>query len=64
MKVRLEVSDGGFVLDAEIPPFNAAPQALIWGIRVFLYHRFENEVHTYRESNFTYMIPPHRELDP
>lgn len=35
MKVRLETSGGELVTEREIPPFNTAPDVLLWGSRVF-----------------------------
>lgn len=35
MKIRLLTSDGQFVHEQEIPPFNAHPDVIGWGDRVF-----------------------------
>jgi hypothetical protein len=69
MKVRLFTRDGGYVADAEIPPFNEFPDVIIWGERFFVapdvdrvprpvleFHAVE-EQHAYVEA-FTYAIVP------
>ena len=33
--IRLETADGGFVGWARLPPFNKAPDILVWGERFF-----------------------------
>ena len=66
MKVKLFTSDGdGFVTEAEIPPFNKAPDLVIWGQRFFVAPNVDADVRAaevrageiaYVEA-FTYAIP-------
>lgn len=37
MKIKLITRDGGFVRDAEIPPFTPPPEVVTWGTRVFVH---------------------------
>lgn len=41
MKVKLETSEGNFVHEGVLPPFNPAPEVVFWGIRVFKQHAIE-----------------------
>jgi len=35
MKARLLTSDGGFVAAVVLPPFQVAPDVIVWGSRMF-----------------------------
>jgi hypothetical protein len=39
MRVELFTQDGGFVVAGVLPPFNAPPEVLFWGERVFRHDR-------------------------
>lgn len=40
MKIKLFTRDGGFVRDAEIPPFVLMPEVMLWGSRIFVRNIF------------------------
>lgn len=40
MKVKCFTRGGGFVREAELPPFQLMPEALIWGSRLFVRNIF------------------------
>lgn len=42
MKIKLLTRDGGFVHQAEIPPFAPPPEVIGWGSRIFV-RRDESE---------------------
>jgi len=60
LAIRLEVSDGGYVTDVEILPFDPLPEVVVWGTRYFVLHRAlftAEEKPVYREA-FAYWVPP------
>ena len=63
-RVRLQTSNGAFVHEQTIPPFNAAPDIIVWGLRLFrrtdLNEIDEHGVHVsvYSEG-FAYALVPH-----
>lgn len=56
MRVRLETREGELVTNGRVPPFNIAPEVLLWGVRVFRHHGTDNGVEVYREAFATYLI--------
>lgn len=36
MIVKLFTKDGGFVAEEVVPPFNIAPEVIVWGQRTFI----------------------------
>jgi hypothetical protein len=46
LKVKLLTSDGSFVTEVDIPPFQVMPDGLQWGARTF----FRNAAGEYREG--------------
>lgn len=60
MKVQLLTREGKFVADKLIPPFNAWPEVVLWGERVFVF--FTNQVGTdvgqYREAFAVAIVEP------
>jgi hypothetical protein len=72
MKVRLFTKDGGFVHEQEIPPFNDAPDVIIWGLRMFVgpnidgpvsaQYRDADDTYVYEEA-FAYALVPERTRD-
>jgi hypothetical protein len=57
MRVRLETREGELVTMGRVPPFNIAPEVLIWGVRVFRWHeRAKDQTEVYREAFATYLI--------
>lgn len=62
MKVRLLTAGKELVLDATIPPFNMAPDVLMWGTRVFINMdaSIDNR-RLYREAFATAIIPEMKE---
>lgn len=56
MKVRLETREGELVTNGRVPPFNIAPEVLLWGVRVFRHHYTGGDVEIYREAFATYLI--------
>jgi hypothetical protein len=57
MPAELQTEDGRHVANVEIPPFQSAPNILIWGLRVFTHHSTDGEKMVYREAGFTYVVP-------
>jgi hypothetical protein len=62
MRIRLAISDGGYVADVTIPPFQKMPEVVVWGERFFAFHVMLTEPEDicaaeYREV-FAYFIPP------
>jgi hypothetical protein len=45
MKVKMFSRDGGFVAEAVIPAFNDPPEAILWGVRLFVLPQPENYGH-------------------
>lgn len=41
--VRLITNDGGFVVSGKVPPFDAPPDVIVWGQRVFTYSHTDDE---------------------
>lgn len=58
--IRLETSDGHFVGNTHIPPFNVLPDVLIWGQRTFKLISYEqaNGVALYRECFTFWVVEP------
>lgn len=68
MKVKLFTRDGGFVHEAEVPPFLTPPDLIIWGERFFVVPDVDGpvgqiaadspeDVDVLQEA-FAYAIPP------
>jgi hypothetical protein len=62
IRIRLVTSDGREVEDVFIPPFRKLPEVLVWGARMFSFHRdLKDDADPcsaeYREV-FAYWIPP------
>lgn len=61
MNIQLETNEGGLVQRCTIPDFKMAPKVLMWGSRIFIFHRWECDASTrerlglYREA-FAYHI--------
>ncbi len=55
--IRLTTSDGGFVEDVTIPPFQKLPEIIVWGERHFVGPHFEGATTCYREA-FAFWVNP------
>lgn len=55
-KVRLETSNGELVVHGEVPPFNEAPDVLVWGTRIFKdTYQLQDDERVYRECFAVYL---------
>lgn len=54
--VRLETREGELVVSGRVPPFNIAPEVMLWGVRLFRFHDTDNGVLVFREAFSTYLI--------
>ena len=61
MIVRLYTDAGGFVVQAEIPPFNEYPHVLFWGSRVFYRNDLGSAEDGHYKEAFVYAIIPDQE---
>ena len=65
MFIELYTRDDGFVAGAQIPDFEGLPEVILWGSRVFVRYRDDNDELEYLDPGdaaryteaFTYAIP-------
>jgi hypothetical protein len=58
MEIKLETSDGGHLGYSQIAPFNVPPEVLIWGDRVFRFHKEMPMLWIYREAFAVWVTEP------